>query len=62
VQQDVMGWASSMNGNQRECTLFCSESHFWKLLSPKIGSSCIDWAQESRFYLETESSIQNVVS
>jgi hypothetical protein len=28
VQQDVMGWASSMNGNQRECTLFCSESHF----------------------------------
>jgi hypothetical protein len=30
---------------------------------PEIGTSCIDWAQLSRFYLktETESSLRNVV-
>jgi hypothetical protein len=37
-------------------------SRYW-YRCPEIGTSCIDWAQLSRFYLktETESSLGNVV-
>jgi hypothetical protein len=37
--------------------------NLYKYYSPEIGTSSIDWAQKSRFYLKTgtESSLRNVV-
>jgi hypothetical protein len=59
---NIMFWALSivLSLSKTPPCLFFKTQRFGP---PEIGTSSIDWAQQSRFYLktETESSIRNVV-
>jgi hypothetical protein len=62
----VSSWEVETNAGESSAANRSSQHKHWplQLLSPEIGTTSIDWAQLSGFYLkmETESSLQNVMS
>jgi hypothetical protein len=63
IKWSRMWWAAHVAWmrSKKNANTILVRKPFWEILSLKIGSSYIDWAQLRRFYLEAESSIQNTV-